>query len=212
MQRNSRVSTNTDKKTPATVLGDDDGSSQDHEQSSPRPGFTNRTNDSQSKRKDKVWSGSRLFLPGLVAVSIILVVRMASMLLRTSSLKRPQTYRQVTPPEHGGFEFRGTTRTGAGREEGRPRIAIITNAVAHPYTEQARATWSVFKEYFANKDCYARTHGYDLIVDSRCCAVPFCVGRDKLFRFTAAHSMALCMFRRTTFTGGHWYMHAAVQN
>lgn len=73
---------------------------------------------------------------------------------------------RVIGPELGGFEFRGASRTGLVAGE-RPRIAIVTNAVAFPYTEKSRAMWSMFKEYFANKDCYARTHGYDLIVDSR---------------------------------------------
>lgn len=67
------------------------------------------------------------------------------------------------PREVGTFDFRGTTRT----EGKKPRIAIVTNAVAYPYGEKTTAQWSFFKEYFANKDCYARTHGYDLIVDSR---------------------------------------------
>lgn len=80
---------------------------------------------------------------------------------------------QVVAPELGGFEFRGASRTAArgvdkdGGRDGGPRIAVVTNAVAFPYDEKSKAVWSMFKEYFANKDCYARTHGYDLIVDSR---------------------------------------------
>lgn len=79
---------------------------------------------------------------------------------------------QVAGPRLGGFDFRGASRTslrGKDEDEGasRLKIAIVTNAVAYPYDEKSRALWSMFKEYFANKDCYARTHGYDLIVDSR---------------------------------------------
>lgn len=61
------------------------------------------------------------------------------------------------------FDFRGATRS----SDKKPRIAIITNAVPFPYGEKTTAQWSLYKEYFANKDCYAKTHGYDLIVDSR---------------------------------------------
>lgn len=68
------------------------------------------------------------------------------------------------PPEVRRFDFRGNTRT----SNKKPRIAIVTNAVAYPYSEKTTAHWSLFKEYFANKDCYANTHGYDLIVESRC--------------------------------------------
>lgn len=71
------------------------------------------------------------------------------------------------PPEVQKFEFRGTTRTNDAEEKNKPRIAIVTNAVAFPFGEKTTAQWSMFKEYFANKDCYANTHGYDLIVDSR---------------------------------------------
>lgn len=63
------------------------------------------------------------------------------------------------------LEFQGTSRTV--NNEGKPRIAIISNAVAFPYNSKTTALWSLFKEYFANKDCYANTHGYDLIIDSR---------------------------------------------
>ncbi|CAM9339605.1 unnamed protein product, partial [Phaeothamnion confervicola] len=49
----------------------------------------------------------------------------------------------------------------------RPRIAIVTNAVTFPYSERKLHTWTRYNEFFANKDCYARRHGYDLIVDYR---------------------------------------------
>eukprot|EP00903_Cladosiphon_okamuranus_P020640 g18950.t1 len=62
-------------------------------------------------------------------------------------------------------DFQGTSRTA--NNDGKPRIAIISNAVAFPYNSKTTALWSLFKEYFANKDCYANTHGYDLIIDSR---------------------------------------------
>lgn len=68
-------------------------------------------------------------------------------------------------------EYRGTSRTVTLNDKGerkKPRIAIISNAVAFPYGSATTAHWSLFKEYFANKDCYANTHGYDLIIDSRC--------------------------------------------
>ena len=61
------------------------------------------------------------------------------------------------------LDFQGTSRTGGKK----PRIAIVSNAVAFPFNEETTAQWSLFKEYFANKDCYAQTHGYDLIIDSR---------------------------------------------
>lgn len=65
-------------------------------------------------------------------------------------------------------DFLGTSRTANGDGGGgKPRIAIISNAVAFPYNSKTTALWSMFKEYFANKDCYAKTHGYDLIIDSR---------------------------------------------
>lgn len=63
-------------------------------------------------------------------------------------------------------DFQGVSRT-VDNEEGKLRIAIVSNAVAFPYGEATTAQWSLFKEYFANKDCYAKTHGYDLIIDSR---------------------------------------------
>ncbi|CAN0455513.1 unnamed protein product [Laminaria digitata] len=61
------------------------------------------------------------------------------------------------------LDFQGASRTA----EKKPRIAIVSNAVAFPFNEVTTAQWSLFKEYFANKDCYAQTHGYDLIIDSR---------------------------------------------
>ncbi|CAM9761331.1 unnamed protein product, partial [Ectocarpus sp. 4 AP-2014] len=66
-------------------------------------------------------------------------------------------------------DFQGTTRTNSNDTDssGKPRIAIISNAVAFPFGSATTAHWSLFKEYFANKDCYANTHGYDLIIDSR---------------------------------------------
>ncbi|CAN0119894.1 unnamed protein product [Ectocarpus sp. 12 AP-2014] len=65
-------------------------------------------------------------------------------------------------------DFQGITRTnGNDTDSGKPRIAIISNAVAFPFGSATTAHWSLFKEYFANKDCYANTHGYDLIIDSR---------------------------------------------
>lgn len=78
---------------------------------------------------------------------------------RDSVRARPQSAKKVRK----AAEFAGRTRT-AGQT---PRIAIVTNAVAYPFGEKTTDVWSMFKEYFANKDCYARTHGYDLIVDSR---------------------------------------------
>ena len=60
-------------------------------------------------------------------------------------------------------DFQGTSRTA----DKKPRIAVVSNAVAFPFNEETTAQWSLFKEYFANKDCYAQTHGYDLIIDSR---------------------------------------------
>lgn len=62
-------------------------------------------------------------------------------------------------------DFQGASRTA--NNPNKPRIAIISNAVAFPYNADTTALWSLFKEYFANKDCYANTHGYDLIIDSR---------------------------------------------
>ncbi|CAN0149554.1 unnamed protein product, partial [Ectocarpus fasciculatus] len=64
-------------------------------------------------------------------------------------------------------DFQGVTRTISNDAESKPRIAIISNAVAFPFGSATTAHWSLFKEYFANKDCYANTHGYDLIIDSR---------------------------------------------
>lgn len=65
-------------------------------------------------------------------------------------------------------DFQGITRTSSNDTNGsKPRIAIISNAVAFPFGSATTAQWSLFKEYFANKDCYANTHGYDLIIDSR---------------------------------------------
>lgn len=61
------------------------------------------------------------------------------------------------------LDFQGTSRTG----DKKPLIAIVSNAVAFPFNDETTAQWSLFKEYFANKDCYAQTHGYDLIIDSR---------------------------------------------
>lgn len=61
--------------------------------------------------------------------------------------------------------FQGASRTA--NKQDKLRIAIISNAVAFPYNSETTALWSLFKEYFANKDCYANTHGYDLIIDSR---------------------------------------------
>lgn len=61
------------------------------------------------------------------------------------------------------LDFQGTSRT----SDEKPRIAIVSNAVAFPYSDVTTAQWSLFKEYFANKDCYAKSHGYDLIIDSR---------------------------------------------
>lgn len=63
-------------------------------------------------------------------------------------------------------DFQGVSRTVDNHDK--LRIAIVSNAVAFPYGEATTAQWSLFKEYFANKDCYAKTHGYDLIIDSRC--------------------------------------------
>lgn len=85
---------------------------------------------------------------------------------RSNSMDKQGRYDGKPPEEpfESGFEFRGYTRT----DGSKPRIAIVTNAVAFPYNEKTTGQWSMFKEYFANKDCYARTHGYDLIVDSRC--------------------------------------------
>lgn len=71
-------------------------------------------------------------------------------------------------------DYQGTSRTTTLNDEDKatkPRIAIISNAVAFPYGEATTAHWSLFKEYFANKDCYANTHGYDLIIDSRYCCI-----------------------------------------
>ncbi|CAM9637775.1 unnamed protein product, partial [Discosporangium mesarthrocarpum] len=48
-----------------------------------------------------------------------------------------------------------------------PRIGILSNSIAYPHNSEKTDNWSRFKEYFANKDCYARTHNYDLIIDSR---------------------------------------------
>ena len=63
-------------------------------------------------------------------------------------------------------DYQGTSRT-ANNSDDKLRIAIVSNAVAFPYNSATTALWSLFKEYFANKDCYAKTHGYDLIIDSR---------------------------------------------
>lgn len=76
-------------------------------------------------------------------------------------------------------------------EKKKPRIAIISNAVAFPYGTATTAHWSLFKEYFANKDCYANTHGYDLIIDSRCSVCRRCYVHDWWFGLYGVTSAAV---------------------
>ncbi|CAM9586597.1 unnamed protein product [Scytosiphon promiscuus] len=88
-----------------------------------------------------------------------------------SSLKALSTQDSVegvSPPLSSAIvrDFQGVSRT-VDNQDDKLRIAIVSNAVAFPYGEATTAQWSLFKEYFANKDCYAKTHGYDLIIDSR---------------------------------------------
>lgn len=102
-------------------------------------------------------------LPIVTAALVLWGLTLASHMSRFIKARDSDDRHHQPAPVEGGFEFRGHTRT-----EGRyPRIAIVTNAVAFPYDKKTTAQWSMFKEYFANKDCYARAHGYDLIVDSR---------------------------------------------
>ncbi|KAG5175134.1 hypothetical protein JKP88DRAFT_265920 [Tribonema minus] len=55
----------------------------------------------------------------------------------------------------------------AAAEEGRARIAIVSNAVMQREEPDAADRLRRYNEFFANKQCYAETHGYDLIIDSR---------------------------------------------
>lgn len=105
-----------------------------------------------------------MFVPIIIVFCILWILFVSSHFSSSGEDGRYEGYKyNEEGPKGGGFEFRGYTRA-RGRH---PRIAIVTNAVAFPYEDKTIALWSMFKEYFANKDCYARTHGYDLIVDSR---------------------------------------------
>ncbi len=106
--------------------------------------------------------------PGLVLISgavFLYVLRLLLLWFSASPSKSGELWRTaVTTANVDGFQ--GTSRT-ANIADDKLRIAIVSNAVAFPYSSATTALWSLFKEYFANKDCYAKTHGYDLIIDSR---------------------------------------------
>lgn len=96
-----------------------------------------------------------------------------------SSPRSDERAQRAVLPEASLQDFQGTSRTA--KNQTKPRIAIISNAVAFPYNARTTALWSLFKEYFANKDCYANTHGYDLIIDSRYISMYLCI---YLLRYT----------------------------
>ena len=165
-------------KTPSAMLqrakNSRGNTSQDHPRSSPDATLQSGSAAGGGRhRRSKQKSSGLVKKPGLGVLCWVILISMLVLWLLYSlrSVKKAKSRRKHVgpkalaklPPEMGTFEFRGTTRT-AGKK---PRIAIVTNAVAYPYGDKTTAQWSLFKEYFANKDCYAKTHGYDLIVDSR---------------------------------------------
>lgn len=123
-----------------------------------RPGLT--TNAGRRKRfgvRPRNKRHERICLGAFFAAGLFCVVHVLFSASITDG--RPS----VEPGVALSLDFQGTSRT-SGKK---PRIAIVSNAVAFPFNDETTAQWSLFKEYFANKDCYAQTHGYDLIIDSR---------------------------------------------
>lgn len=123
---------------------------------------------SSARRRGRRGGGNR-FSPGLVLISVVVFSCTLCLLLAWLSLSPTKSGlgrgSAVTSTATASV-FQGTSRT-ANMGGDKLRIAIVSNAVAFPYSSATTALWSLFKEYFANKDCYAKTHGYDLIIDSR---------------------------------------------